>query len=370
MHAVKPTHHVTVHHVDHRFGHGIIDTLVGQHTFLDDDVRHRLAILDDAHLVTRLAVEGLQVLDIAHRHDAHAVGAVVGLDHHKRFFVNAVFLVLATDLGEQGIHIAAQALQSFTLSEIYLAALPEHGVDQPRVDTQQLAKTLADLFVAVKVMALAAHTPAGMQRGQDMLFVQVFQDAGQTGTQVVVEQNGAGVKVLESQAALAANDRLERHAVAVRQVDGRRLLDLRIDRPHPHVQACHLKNALQLRHIAQIKGVAGVVFRNQQQVARFGTDFLDGRHGSLHRQRQHLGGQVVPAPRVQVGVHWRQLEAGIANVNRGVEGRGVLHPLQSEPALDGGHGIENALLEFVDRPGQGRDEMWNHETVRRIEVAL
>jgi len=38
----------------------------------------------------------------------------------------------------------------------------------------------------------------------------------------------------------------------------------------------------------------------------------------------------------------------------------VLHPLQTEPALNGRRGVEDALLEFVDRACQRRDEMRNH----------
>ena len=38
----------------------------------------------------------------------------------------------------------------------------------------------------------------------------------------------------------------------------------------------------------------------------------------------------------------------------------MLHPLQAEPALHRGHGLQDALLELVDRAGQGRDEMRNH----------
>jgi hypothetical protein len=39
----------------------------------------------------------------------------------------------------------------------------------------------------------------------------------------------------------------------------------------------------------------------------------------------------------------------------------VLHPLQTKPALDGRHGIEDALLKLVDRAIKGSDEVWNHD---------
>jgi hypothetical protein len=121
-----------------------------------------------------------------------------------------------------------------------------------------------------------------------------------------------------------------------------------------------LKDAAQLHHVAQVEGVAGVVLGNDQQVAGFRADLLDGGLCGLHRQRQHFGRQVVPAAGKQVGVHRRELEAGIADVDRTVERRCVLHPLQAKPAFDGRHGIEDALFELVDGTGQRGNEMGNH----------
>jgi len=83
--------------------------------------------------------------------------------------------------------------------------------------------------------------------------------------------------------------------------------------------------------------------------------FFDRRHRRLHRQRQHLGREVVPAAREQVGVHRCQFEAGVADIDRTVKRRRVLHPLEPEPALDHGGGLEHALLELVDGAGQGSD---------------
>ncbi len=42
---------------------------------------------------------------------------------------------------------------------------------------------------------------------------------------------------------------------------------------------------------------------------------FDCRHARLHRQGQHLSGQIVPATWVQVGVYWRQFEASVAQIN-------------------------------------------------------
>src|SRR5256884_8210359 len=62
-----------------------------------------------------------------------------------------------------------------------------------------------------------------------------------------------------------------------------------------------------------------------------------------------------------VGIHGRELEAGVADVHRAIERRRVFHPFEPEPALDRRHGVEDALLKLVDRACQGRDEMWNHK---------
>src|SRR5574343_1015221 len=147
--TIEAADHVAVHHVDHWLGHRIIDALMGEHAFLNDHVAHFLTVLDDAHLVARLAVELVQVGDVTHGHDAHAIGPVVGLDHDKGLLVDAVFLVLALDLGEQRIHIAAQAFHAGALGKVDLAALVEHRVDQPGVDAQHLAKALGHFLVAL-----------------------------------------------------------------------------------------------------------------------------------------------------------------------------------------------------------------------------
>ena len=210
------------------------------------------------------------------------------------------------------------------------------------------------------MVALAAHAPARVQRRQHVLLVQVLQNARRAGRQVVVEQDGAGVEILQHQPPAHALHRFERDALAVGQGNRGAFLQVRIDRADAHVQAGHVEDALQLHQAAQVGAALQIVLGNDQQVARFGADFLDGRHGGLHRQRQHFGGQVVPAAGKQVGVHRRQLETGIADVHRGVERRRVLHPLQAKPALGGGHRVDDALLEFIDGASEGSDEVRNH----------
>jgi hypothetical protein len=48
-------------------------------------------------------LRSVELLGVAHGHDAHAVGAVVGLDDDEGLFVDAVFLVLAAHLGQQRV---------------------------------------------------------------------------------------------------------------------------------------------------------------------------------------------------------------------------------------------------------------------------
>ena len=49
-----------------------------------------------------------------------------------------------------------------------LAALREHRVDEPRVHAEQLGEFLRHFLVALEVMGLPAHRPAGMQRRQQV----------------------------------------------------------------------------------------------------------------------------------------------------------------------------------------------------------
>ena len=190
-----------------------------------------------------------------------------------------------------------------------------------------------------------------------------LEDAGgMPGRQVVVQQDGAGIEVLQPQAAPAAHHRLEQHrARRLGQGDRRRLLDARGRSSRCARSARPCGRCASAVHVAQVEGVAGV--RSRGSAA-----------GSSPRGRSSRSPPSPPAPPaaaspgvrlfqppgIQVGVHRRQLEAGVAHVDRAVERRRVLHPFEPEPALDGRHRLEDALLEFVDRAGQGGDEMGNH----------
>ena len=107
--------------------------------------------------------------------------------------------------------------------------------------------------------------------------------------------------------------------------------------------------------------VAGVVFRDQQQVARVRAVFFDRCHRRLHGQRQHVVGQIVETARKQVGIDGREFETGIAQVDRAIKRRRVFLPFQAEPAFDLRRGIEDATLQIKQGPGEGGDEMRNHD---------
>ena len=121
-----------------------------------------------------------------------------------------------------------------------------------------------------------------------------------------------------------------------------------------------MKDQHQTLYVGQIKRIARVLLRNQQQVLGFGANLLDRGHRGLYGQRQHLFGQVIEPAGEEIGVDRRQLESRIAHVHRRVKRRGVLHPFEAKPALDSGHGFQDALLEIIDGPGERGDEMGNH----------
>jgi hypothetical protein len=161
--------------------------------------------------------------------------------------------------------------------------------------------------------------------------------SGTPAGQVVVEQHGAGIEVFQPQAAALAADALQRfqhQLLPVGQVERGGFGDLRQQAADAHVQPGVVQDGCQARDVHQVELVARVVLRHQQEVPRLGADLLDRRHGGLHAQRQEGRIQVVEAAGEQVGIDRRQLEAGIAQVDRAVKRRRVLQPLRAQPPLD------------------------------------
>jgi len=140
------------------------------------------------------------------------------------------------------------------------------------------------------VIGFAAHRPAGMQGRQQALFVDVFEDGGQARRQIVVQQDGARIEVFQADAPPVGGtlQGLQHKRGAIRQLDWRRFLHIGRQAAKAHIQSGLTENLHQPRDILQVKSIARVAFRYQQQVLGIGTIFLDGGHGSLHCQRQHF----------------------------------------------------------------------------------
>ena len=304
---VKAAHHKAVQHIDHRLGHRIVDPLQRQHALLHNQrLRPRCG--------QQRCLRG-QVFAVAQRHQTHTAVPVVVFDHHKGPLLDAVFLVFAPGFQQHGLHLGAQRIQPLGRGQIERAADFKVRVDQPGVHADQLGKALGRVVVAVEVPALAAHRPARVQRRQQVLRLQVFQNAGDAAGQVGVEQNRAGVEVLHANAPALALHRLKHHALTAGHRQGQGFFQVRADRAKAHIQAGHLKDAPQLHQVAQVKAVAHMVVGHDQQVARLGAGFFHGGERRLHRQRQHGRGQVVPAAGEKIGIHRRQLEAGVAHID-------------------------------------------------------
>ena len=259
---------------------------------------------------------------------------VVTFDHHKGPLLDAVFLVFAPGFQQHGLDLGAQRGQPVRRGQVQFATEFKVRVDEPGIDADQFGKALGRVLVAVEVPALAAHRPARVQRRQQVLRLQVFQNAGDAAGQVGVEQNRAGVEVLHANAPALAQHRLQHHALAAGYCQRKGFFHIRADRAKAHVQAGHLEDAPQLHQVAQVKTVAHMVVGHDQQVARLGAGFLHGRERRLHRQRQHGRGQVVPAAGEKIGVNRCQFETGVAHIDRAVKRRRVLHPLHAKPALN------------------------------------
>ena len=210
------------------------------------------------------------------------------------------------------------------------------------------------------MVRLAARRPAGMQRRQHELAAEPLEDLRHPGREVIVEQDGAGVEVGKSKPVALAHQRLQRQRRAVRQLVRRRRRDLRQQRADAHVQPRLAQDENELRDVLQVEHVARVVLGDQQQAAGLGAELLDCRHCRLHAERVESRVEVVEATGKQVGIDRCQLEAGVAQVGRGIEGRRVLVPLRTQPALDLRRGVEEAALEVEQRPVEGGGQVRNH----------
>jgi hypothetical protein len=131
-------------------------------------------------------------------------------------------------------------------------------------------------------------------------------------------------------------------------------------RTEAHIQAGLAQDGGELRDVLQVELVARVVLGNQQQACAHPGRFFDGAHRRLHAERQEGRVEVVEAAGKEVGIDRRQLEAGVAQVDRRIEGRRVLLPLAAQPVFDLRAAVEEAALEFEQGAGQGGGQVGNH----------
>ena len=203
MHAVEAADDEAIDHVHHRLRDGVVDRLERRHAFLDDDGGDGEALLHDGHLVALLAIQVADIVDAAHRHDAHAVRARVRLDDDERLLADPVLRIFGGDARKQLGDVGREAFLARPLMEIDLAARVEARVDEPRIDADQRGELLGHGRVRREVMRLFPVVPAGGQRRNHGL-VDALQYRGRPGGKVVIEQHHARIEIGQVHAAAIA----------------------------------------------------------------------------------------------------------------------------------------------------------------------
>jgi hypothetical protein len=149
-----------------------------------------------------------------------------------------------------------------------------------------------------------------------------------------------------------------RLAVGMVHLDGRGLRHLGQQAADANFQAGLAQDVGETCHIAQVVMVTGVVLGDEQHPTNVGAVVLNGGHHGLHRHWPRRGREVVESTRKEVGVHGRELEAGVAKVYRAVEGGLVAAPLRPKPVFDLDALGEHAALEREQGPAQAGLKVW------------
>ena len=123
-------------------------------------------------------------------------------------------------------------------------------------------------------------------------------------------------------------------------------------------------DGLQGSKVLQVKSIACVAFRDQQNAACIGADFLHRRHHCLHAQWHELWIKIIETSGEQIRIDGRQFEAAVAQIHRAVKRNGMRLPLIAQPVLDAGHGIDDTSLQIKDRPAQGSSKMGYRHKIR------
>ena len=180
MHAVKAADHEMVNHIHHRLGHRIVDALKGINPFLHQYIRYLQALFYHRHFIALLAIKVAHFAGILNRHDAHAVGARVRFDNDERRFLHPVFGVFHAYLLQHSVNFIGKAILPLPLLKIDFAALSEIGINQPRINIDQLGEFGRDAIISGEVSGLAPRRPARHQRRDDLL-LQIFQNLRHAG---------------------------------------------------------------------------------------------------------------------------------------------------------------------------------------------
>jgi hypothetical protein len=120
------------------------------------------------------------------------------------------------------------------------------------------------------------------------------------------------------------------------------------------------ENVLERLDVLEVERIARVILGNEEHAARVGAHALDRCLDRLHAQRKKCRIQVVEAAGEEIRVDGRELESRVAQIDGRIERNRVLLPLRAYPALDIGHPLDDALLELLQRAGEGSREVGNH----------
>ena len=154
---------------------------------------HLHAFFDHRHFVALFAIEPTHFRGILNRHDAHAVGTCISFDDYKRLVLDAILFVFGANIGEDFRHVARETFFALMLLKIDLAAHLKIGIDQPRIHAHHLREIVRHIVIRCKVVRLAAHRPARMQRRKQRLLY-IAQNVRNARRQVVIQQYHAWIK--------------------------------------------------------------------------------------------------------------------------------------------------------------------------------
>ena len=189
MGAVEATDYIAGDGVDHRLCGLVVYRFNGGDALLDDDAIHLLTFLDGGHAGALFAVQAHHLGRVTDGHDAHAVGAVVGLEDGIRGGLDIVFPVFVANLPEQLFAAALQALFAFAFHEVDLTAVMAQGLEEPGVAQLQIPdKGLGDVLVVLKVTGLGTFSPA-VVRGWDDGLADALQQLREAAGQIIVQDD-------------------------------------------------------------------------------------------------------------------------------------------------------------------------------------